>query len=73
MGCLSSWSFFIHLLELVDESILEVELPQVVAVGALLVEDFANVAGFNMSRIGAHGDALVINLLLIDPGGEKHI
>lgn len=58
---------------MVDQSVLEIELSEVVAVRALLVEDLADVAGLNGSGVCAHGDALVIDSLLIDPRREKNI
>lgn len=64
---------FVHGLELVDETILEVDLSEVVTVRALLVEDLADVAGLNRTGVGAHGDALVIDSLLKHPRGEKNI
>lgn len=58
---------------MVDQTVLEVELSEVIAVRALLVEDLADVAGLNRSGVGTHGDALVINSLLKDPRREKNI
>jgi hypothetical protein len=66
LGRLPSRSSLIHLLELVDHPIFQVELSEVVAVRTLLVEYLADVACFNSAGICAHRDALVINFLLVD-------
>lgn len=62
-----------HLLELVDQAILDVEFPQVVAVGAGQIEYLADVVGLDWPGISAHRDALVIDPLLEDAGREEDV
>jgi hypothetical protein len=57
----------VHLFELPDESILDVEFPQIAAFWALLIEDFADVCGLDLASVGAHWNGAVINTLLEDP------
>lgn len=61
------------MLELVDEAVLHGELPQVPAVGTLLVEDLGDVGGLDRSGIYTHGDALVVDFLLVHPGREEDV
>lgn len=57
----------VHLFELPDKSILDVELTQIAWIGALLIEDFADVGGLYLASVGAHWDGAVIDTLLEDP------
>ena len=61
------------MLELVDETVLHVELPQVPAVRTLLVEDLGDVGGLDRSGIRTHGDALVVDFLLVHPWREEDV
>jgi hypothetical protein len=62
-----------HLFELVDQTISDVEFPQVVAVGTGLVEYLADVVGLDWPGVCAHRDALVVDSLLEDARREEDV
>lgn len=61
------------MLELIDQTILDVEFSEVVAIGAGLVVDLAEVVSLYWSSVCAHGNALVIDSLLEDTRREEDV
>lgn len=62
-----------HLLELVDHSIFQGQFPQIVGVRTILVEHAADVVRLDWAGVGAHGNALVVDSLLVDPRRKEHV
>lgn len=61
------------MLKLVNESIFKVKLTKSAGVGNLLIDNLFDVSSLYFRNVSTHGNAFVIDLLLVDSGREENV